>query len=152
MNWLDHVTAPVLPEELSAVGYVDGFQTQPGVWRHPGAQLPAIVPDDHFGVALRVDNVVAFAHAQESLTPPEGSARAEFRRAIVSAPGADVVIAGIEPRSWGRGINPQPFSDAESWRQQKPGLSGMNVHGQTPIMQPKQPLQWLKQLPLLKQW
>ena len=113
MNWLDHVTGPVLPEELTEVGYVDGFQTQPGVWRHPGAQLPAIIPSDAFGVALRVDDVVAFAHAQESLTPPEGSARAGFRRATVSAPGAAVVIAGVERRSWGRGISPQLFSDAE---------------------------------------
>src|SRR4051794_7901117 len=63
-DWLDHVGGPVDAETLAALGFVEGHLTTPGVWRHPGAQLPAIVPMKDRFIALRVDDVVAFGHAQ----------------------------------------------------------------------------------------
>lgn len=112
--WIDHIGAPVSTEQLAEAGFVDGYRTRSGVWRHPGAQLPAIVPADRYTVALRVDDAVAFAHAQGSTHGVKGSPRAGFRVALVADADAEVAIAGVERRAWSRGIEPQVFTDEET--------------------------------------
>lgn len=113
INWLDHIAGPVSTEELIDKGFVNGHLTKQGIWRHPGAQLPAIIPGDTFAVGLRVDDVAAFLHAQKSSNKVEGSPRSGFRRAVITEAGAPVAIAGVERRSWSQGIDPQVFTDAE---------------------------------------
>jgi len=116
-DWLDSVTAPVTAEELWAVGYRETAHA--GLWRHPVAQLPAIVLADHYEVALRVDDIATFAHAQargaaEPVSPQlEGSPLSGYRRVVVSDENA-VRIAGVERRSWAAGITPQHFTAAEA--------------------------------------
>jgi hypothetical protein len=119
-NWLDHIAGPISTERLTELGFVDGWQTEPGIWRHPGAQLPAIIPNDQRSVGLRVDDVVAFMQAQNPLAIIDGSPLSGFRRVVISDDG--VVIAGVERRSWGRGVSCEDFDDAktlasvEAWR------------------------------------
>ena len=114
-DWLDSVAGPVTIDELFAVGY---RQTEyPTLWRHPGAQLPAIVPADYYEVALRVDDIATFANTQAREhavnTTLEGSPRSSYRRVIVSEENA-VRIAGIERRSWAAGVTPQTFDEREA--------------------------------------
>jgi hypothetical protein len=111
-NWLDHMAGPVSTERLTEVGFVDGWQTKPGVWRHPGAQLPAIVPGDKRMLALRVDDVVAFRNVHSPLAPLEGSALSRFRRVVISDDG--VVLAGVERRSWSCGVDAEVFDDTQA--------------------------------------
>jgi hypothetical protein len=112
-DWLDSVSGPVTLDELFAVGYV---QTEhPNLWRHPGAQLPAIIPADEHELAVRVDDIATFAQAQArtlsgaSSAALEGSPRSGYRRVIVSDENS-VRIAGVERRSWAAGVTPQQFS------------------------------------------
>jgi hypothetical protein len=114
-DWLDHLGGPVDPESLDEAGYIDGYGTRPGVWRHPGAQLPAIVPQAGRAVALRVDDSAAFAAAHASGRGVEGAVLSGLRRAVVSDAGG-VVISGVERRSWSRGIDPEPFDGERSAR------------------------------------
>lgn len=111
-NWLDHIGGPVSPERLSELGFVDGWQTEPGIWRHPRAQLPAIIPGMQRVVALRVDDVVAFMQVHNPLAIIDGSTLCGFRRVVVSDDG--VTVAGVERRSWGSGIAPDVFDDAKT--------------------------------------
>jgi len=108
-DWLDVVGGPVFADELREVGYVDGHGTTPGVWRHPGAQLPAIVIAEGYRIYLRVDDAAAFAHAQHSTRAVEGSPRSGYRRAVVMDEN-DVEVGGVERRSWSAGVTPQQFS------------------------------------------
>ncbi|HEY3632359.1 MAG TPA: hypothetical protein VGL21_15735 [Jatrophihabitantaceae bacterium] len=116
-DWLDTVGGPVLADELQDVGYVEND----GVWRHPGAQLPAIVIGESYRIDLRVDDAAAFAHAQRSTRAVEGSPRSGYRRAVVLDDN-DVEVGGVERRSWSAGVTPQQFTpqqaaDAtEAWR------------------------------------
>jgi hypothetical protein len=114
-DWLDSVAGPVTVDELFAVGY---RQTEHAtLWRHPGAQLPAIVPADHYEVVVRVDDIAAFGNAQareHAIDPTfEGSPRSGYRRVTVSDENA-VRIAGIERRSWAAGVTPQTFDAREA--------------------------------------
>ncbi|MCP3802974.1 hypothetical protein NLX83_27240 [Allokutzneria sp. A3M-2-11 16] len=111
-DWLDHIGGPVSDEQLIEVGYVEVL---PDLWRHPGAQLPAIVPSDRRAVALRVDDAGVFAVAQGSAAGVQGSPRSGFRSAVVSGTDA-VVIAGVERRSWACGVTPQEFDPGEVLR------------------------------------
>lgn len=109
-DWLDHVGGPVSASELEAAGYVDGYRTVPGVWRHPGAQLPAIVPGSAYSAALRVDDCAAFAAAHASSFGVRGGPLSGFRQAVVPVPG-DVTVSGVERRSWAGGVVPAEWSD-----------------------------------------
>src|SRR3954454_3996371 len=60
-DWLDHIAAPVDAATLSGGGFTE--TRGPGLWRHPAAQLPAVVPSSRRAVALRVDDAAAFAAA-----------------------------------------------------------------------------------------
>jgi len=110
-NWLDHVGGPVSAERLRDVGYVEGWQTEPGIWRHPHAQLPAVIPSEQRVLALRVDDVAAFMHVWNPRAVIDGTPLSGFRRVVVS--NEDVIIAGVERRSWSDGINPVVFDDAK---------------------------------------
>jgi hypothetical protein len=121
-DWLDSVSGPVTVDELFAVGYRQTVHAN--LWRHPVAQLPAIVPADYYEVALRVDDVAAFAHAQarahgdpvrQGQPVLEGSPRSGYRRVIVSDDNS-VRIAGIERRSWAAGVTPQTFTRDQAAR------------------------------------
>src|SRR5215471_17815978 len=72
-DWLDHVGGPVSAAEAAAVGYVHGHGSAAGVWRHPGAQLPALVPGAGYVAALRVDDVAAFGAASGEAAHYAGS-------------------------------------------------------------------------------
>jgi hypothetical protein len=117
-DWLDHLAGPVSAADLTAAGYVDGYRTAPGVWRHPGAQLPAIVPDaTTWQAALRVDDCAAFASAHASTRGVRGAELSGFRQAVVIDDG--VVVSGVERRSWAGGISTVEWAEdpvAESRR------------------------------------
>lgn len=110
VDWLDHVELPIDAAALQDAGFVNGHASVHGIWRHPGAQLPAVVPSSIFALALRVDDVSAFA-AVHGGAEIDGSPLAGFRRAVVSAPGETVAVAGVERRSWACGIEPQGLAD-----------------------------------------
>lgn len=107
VDWLDHVAGNVDSTELEAAGFVD----QAGVWRHPAAQLPAIVNTGRRGVALRVDDAATFASAHGG-DRVDGSKWSGFRRAVISHDDP-VFIAGVERRSWSRGIEPEGFDERQ---------------------------------------
>lgn len=117
-DWLDHLGGPVSADELTAAGYVDGWRTVPGVWRHPGAQLPAIIPDSTvWRAALRVDDCAAFASAHASTRGVQGAELSGFRQAVILDDG--VQVSGVERRAWGSGIEAVEWSEdpvAESRR------------------------------------
>ncbi len=121
-DWLDSVVAPVDAADLRATGYVDGYLTEPGVWRHPGAQLPAVVIGEDLALNLRVDDVAACAQALRSAWPLEGSPLSEFRRVAVIRDNG-VEVAGVERRSWSAGVTAREFTGAEvaaaarAWRE-----------------------------------
>jgi hypothetical protein len=109
-DWLDHIGGDVAAAKLSAAGFVDGHGSVPGVWRHPAAQLPGVVP----GVArlaLRVDDAAAFSSAQRGSGAVDGSPGAGLRVAEVAAD--PVRLMGVERRSWASGVAPVELSDAE---------------------------------------
>lgn len=117
-DWLDSVAGPVTAEELAEVGYRPTAAA--GLWRHPGAQLPAIQPADHYEIALRVDDAATFAAAQARLTgvpaaAVQGSPRSGYRRVVVGDENA-VLICGVERRSWAAGVSPQRFDEARAGR------------------------------------
>jgi hypothetical protein len=114
-DWLDHLGGPVDPGRLSECGYIEGHGTRPGVWRHPGAQLPAIVPQRGRAVALRVDDSAAFAAAHASDRGVEGAPLSGLRRAVVSD-GSGVALSGVERRSWACGVQPESFDGERSAR------------------------------------
>src|SRR5690606_11426064 len=99
------------------VGYVDGHRTVRGVWRHPGAQLPAVVPQPSYTVALRVDDCAAFAAAYASDRGVDGSPMAGLRRTVVTDEGTALVA--VERRSWSSGIEPVTWGGAEAARAQR---------------------------------
>ena len=112
-DWLDSVSAPVSAGQLREVGFEDGFLSVPGVWRHPYAQLPAVVIDEAYELALRVDDVAAFAQAQRSVRSIEGAPLSGYRRVVVIQDNA-VTVAGVERRSWSAGVVAPTFSEAET--------------------------------------
>ncbi|GAB3415521.1 hypothetical protein [Flindersiella endophytica] len=116
-DWLDHLGGPVSADDLTAAGYVEGWRTVPGVWRHPGAQLPAIVPGPTWMTGLRVDDCAAFASAHPSTRGVQGAELSGFRQAVVIDDG--VVVSGVERRSWAGGITSVEWAEdpvAESRR------------------------------------
>lgn len=111
-DWLDTVAGPVTVDELAAVGYRG---TGPdGLWRHPGAQLPAVLPAEHYELALRVDDVATAATSYargigRSAGRLAGSPLAGYRRVVLGEQN-QVVLAAVERRSWRAGLTPQTFS------------------------------------------
>ena len=137
IDWLDHLGGPVPAERLRAAGFVRGYRTRPDLWRHPGAQLPAVVPGERRIVALRVDDAAGFAAAQGATAGGRygvsGSPLSGFRSATASGADEAVTVAGVERRSWGRGVEPQVLSDRETlgaveawrlWAERPRGLDG----------------------------
>lgn len=110
-DWLDHVTAPVDEAELRAAGFEPASGAD-ALWRHPGAQLPAVHPAAGPGIALRVDDAGAFAsaHGGGEVT---GSPLSGLRVALVSEPDEPVAVAGVERRAWSCGVHPQEWPDAQ---------------------------------------
>lgn len=103
-DWVDHIVAPVDPMRLAAVGYQE---VASGLWRHPGAQLPAVVPSSGLRtVAVRVENVEAFARLHGG-GPAEGDALSSLRVTQVPLDG-EVTLAAVERRSWATGVTPAP--------------------------------------------
>jgi hypothetical protein len=107
VDWIDHVAAPTAAEALTTAGFAESVE---GVWRHPSAQLPAVVPASGPGLALRVDDAAAFA-AVHGGAGVEGSPLSGLRRAVVSAPCSPVWLAGVERRSWAGGVTPEEAGD-----------------------------------------
>jgi hypothetical protein len=115
INWLDYVGAPLSAVDLRAAGFVDGYQATPGIWRHPTARYPALVPDERWSVGVRVDDATTFSHKVEPGAVVEGSVRSGLRRTVVLRDG-DVTLVGLERRSWRRGLDPEVLDDDESDR------------------------------------
>ena len=143
-DWLDHVAVPATAEALAAVGYVEGWQGAPGVWRHPGAQLPAIVMAPSYRVALRVDDVAAAAQANGSDRPVMGSPLSGYREVELHEEN-DVAVLAVERRYWAAGVMPVVFTEAEratasvAWQvlaeQPRNRLGAAGVEVQVPIAQ-----------------
>lgn len=116
-DWLDSVAGPATVDELAAVGYQPTRQT--GLWRHPGAQLPAVIAAEHYELALRVENIAAVATSyaraagHSAAAQLEGSPLAGYRRVVLSDQDG-VVLAGVERRSWAAGTQPQTFSPSQA--------------------------------------
>jgi hypothetical protein len=108
MDWLDHIGGEITPVELSAAGFVNGHGTVAGVWRHPEAQLPGVVPGVAL-LALRVDDAAAFSLAQHGSGAVDGSPGAGLRVAEVAR--EPVRLVGVERRSWASGAAPVSLSD-----------------------------------------
>jgi hypothetical protein len=112
-DWLDSVAGPVTLDELAALGY--RRTGQPDLWRHPGAQLPAVIVAEHYELALRTDDITAFATSYARDTGADtaaelaGSPLAGYRRVVVAEQNG-VSLAGVERRSWSAGSTPQTFS------------------------------------------
>jgi hypothetical protein len=118
-DWLDSVSGPVTADELFDVGYRPTQHAH--FWRHPGAQLPAVIPADHFAVALRVDDIAAFAQAWTRTHPVraaaelQGSPRSGYRSVVVSDANG-VQIAGVERRSFAAGSTPTVLDERATAR------------------------------------
>ncbi|MEO7260965.1 MAG: hypothetical protein ABI047_06900 [Jatrophihabitantaceae bacterium] len=115
-DWLDSVSGPVTVDELAAVGYQPSHQAS--LWRHPGAQLPAVLPAEHYELALRVDDIAALATSSarrtgDSTGPLEGSPLAGYRRVELCEQNG-VLLAGVERRSWATGCRPQVFQPSQA--------------------------------------
>jgi hypothetical protein len=104
-DWLDSVAGPVTAEELSDLGYRSTGRD--GMWRHPGAQLPAVILANHYELAIRVDDVEAFAGHWQAGTAA-GSRLSGYRQVQVLAEN-EVRLQGIERRSWAAGRTPQQW-------------------------------------------
>ena len=102
-DWVDHIADAFDLAEIRAAGYVP-TGLPGGVWRHPGAQLPALIPAASTTVAVRVDDAAAFAQAQRAAGPVEGSPLSELRTVEVGEDGG-VRLLGVERRSWSAGIH-----------------------------------------------
>ena len=116
-DWLDSVAGPVTDDELAAVGYQR--TGQPDLWRHPGAQLPAVIVAERYELALRTDDIAAFATSyardtgSSAAAELQGSPLAGYRRVVVSEQNG-VLLAGVERRSWAAGTQPQVFTPAQA--------------------------------------
>ncbi|HEX8768786.1 MAG TPA: hypothetical protein VF714_10470 [Jatrophihabitans sp.] len=116
-DWLDSVAGPLTVDELAAVGYQR--TGQPDLWRHPGAQLPAVVVAERYELAVRTDDITAFAtsYARDTgagaVAELEGSPLAGYRRVVVFEQNG-VSLAGVERRSWASGTVPQTHPAAEA--------------------------------------
>ncbi|HWL42092.1 MAG TPA: hypothetical protein VNQ73_04045 [Ilumatobacter sp.] len=103
-DWIDHLAVPALDTgALERVGY---RPAEGPLWRHPGAQLPAIAgaDGDVATVALRVDDADAFVASHG------GSVTGSPLAALRSAEGwedAGVRLAAVERRSWAAGVTPE---------------------------------------------
>lgn len=91
-HWLDHLGGAEPPPGYEPVGG--------GLWRHPGAQLPAVHPEGPPTVAVRVDDAAAFAAVHGGQV--EGSLGGA-PRTVVAWEDAGVHLLGVERRSWATG-------------------------------------------------
>ena len=110
-DWLDHVAAPVDARALAATGFAPDDVS--GTWRHPGAQLAAVLPvadGRAVRVAVRVDDADAFAAATPGSCAPRGRPLSALRTAEVSLDGG-VTLVGVERRSWSAGVHPTGDAD-----------------------------------------
>ena len=102
-DWVDHIADRFDLAELRAAGYAP--TGLPGdIWRHPGAQLPALVPGASTTVAVRVDDAAAFAQAQRATGDVHGSPLSALRLVEVCENGG-VRLLGVERRSWSAGVH-----------------------------------------------
>ncbi|MGI8667070.1 MAG: hypothetical protein ACR2N4_13740 [Jatrophihabitans sp.] len=110
-DWLDSVQGPVTADELAALGfrYLDAQQ----LWRHPGAQLPAVVAGDHYQLGIRVDDVEAFARVHGGGVA--GSPLSGYRTACLAEHNG-VRLMGVERRSWASGLLPECLGAEQSRR------------------------------------
>ena len=112
IDWADHLVAPVAEGDLVAAGFAPS-ELPGGPWRHPGAQLPALVPSaGPDAVALRVDAAAAFAEIQGAHGPVLGSPLSELRLVEVLED-RGVRLLGAERRSWAAGVEPAVRSAVE---------------------------------------
>jgi len=86
IDWLDRISTSASESEVLAAGFVRDAGQPYAVYRHPDAQLPALVGD--YGkelVALKVESVVAFliAHGLDSRHQIVGNPGAALRRSCV---------------------------------------------------------------------
>jgi hypothetical protein len=104
VDWVDHVAGPLDTAAAAAAGYVLDDAT--GLWRHPGAQLPALAESPGRHVVVRVGDAEAFAGAAG--VPGgrvDGAPLGTYRLAPAWEDGG-VTFAGAERRSWAAGTRP----------------------------------------------
>lgn len=90
-DWVDHLAIPhthPLCSSLEKAGYVEeGRFTKCSSFRHPGAQLPTIVIDEHHGVAVSVDSIADFLMVRGLNREIQGSMLSPYRRCLVQKEG-----------------------------------------------------------------
>lgn len=129
VDWVDHIAAPISPSVLADAGFAEALD---GFWRHPAAQLPAVVVSPDRVVAVRVDDATAFAAARPTSRGVLGSPMAGLRMTCADE-GAVVALVGVERRSWSAGVTPTDWSGEQAaaavtawdlWAQRPRPLSG----------------------------
>jgi len=105
-DWLDHVAVnhtPEIEKKLHESGYIYDIATATyRVFRHPGAQLPAIVLNDvhvesAIDIAITVDSIADFLMVKNTTAHIEGSPLSGYRRCCASVEN-DVSLWVIERR------------------------------------------------------
>jgi hypothetical protein len=107
VDWVDHLAAPVDEADLAEAGFAP-TDLPGGPWRHPGAQLPALVPAAPGApttVAIKVDDAGAFAAVQAAEGAVRGSPLSGLRLVEAWRDGG-VTLAAAERRSWASGLEP----------------------------------------------
>ena len=129
VDWLDHLVAPTTPDALARAGFV---RTGGEIWRHPGAQLPAVVPGAAITLGIRVEDAAAFATVHGGGV--EGTRLSGLRRAA-AGPDTPVRLIGVERRSWACGLTPEVMPDdrvvaaARAWSLWEERPRGYDVDG-----------------------
>ncbi len=107
LDWVDHLLLPESTGRLDALS-ASGFERQQGdleVWRHPGAQLPAVVvAGSQTGLALRVETIADFLQIHNCRAEIEGEPLSPYRRARVD--GGDAVAFLVVERRGSGGFDP----------------------------------------------
>lgn len=84
-DWVDRIGCPE-PAAFEAVGYAKTRLGAEVVWQHPEAMLPVVFETAHDTVAIHVDSVAQFLHANgfDRRIEITGEPRADIRRACIS--------------------------------------------------------------------
>lgn len=81
-DWVDHVMVPESEKTREKLQHY-GFQEEGEALCHPGAQFPAVVFGDEYGVALLVESIADFLMVRGLCKEIEGSLLSPFRRSLI---------------------------------------------------------------------
>ncbi|MDK2847155.1 MAG: hypothetical protein PWP34_508 [Desulfuromonadales bacterium] len=126
-DWVDYLQVPgstLLRQKLQFCGFVPRAAAGEDAFFHPGAVLPAVVPNAAVrAVALRVDNVANFLQANNLVAIIEGSPFSPMRRARITFNGKTELLvmerrgyAGYVPQMRSHPYLQDYFTALELWQ------------------------------------